>query len=99
MSEISVVGNAVVGNVRGTAPATPIKSVEVTAPCTESNVVETTDSVEFSAEARLLEKIQQLPSVRQERIDAIKSAIATNTYLTNDKLELALNRMIDETRD
>jgi anti-sigma28 factor (negative regulator of flagellin synthesis) len=96
MSEISVIGNAVVGNVRATAPTAPTNPVEVAAPAVDSVGVATTDSVEFSQQAQLLEKIQQLPSVRQDQIDAIKDAIASNTYITDDKLDLAIDRMIDE---
>ena len=53
-------------------------------------------SVEFSEQAQMLEKIHNMPSVRQHRIDAIKEAIATNSFLTEDKLDLAINRMIDD---
>lgn len=92
MSEISVIGNAVVGNVRAVAPAQPTKIVEVEAPVAPR----TTDRVEFSEEAMMIEKMRHMPAVRQERIDAIKASIATNTYVTNDMLDSAINRMIDE---
>jgi anti-sigma28 factor (negative regulator of flagellin synthesis) len=98
MSEISAIGNAVVGNVRATAPTTPASAtvpVEVTATSTDGVTV-ATDQVEFSEQAQLLEKIQQMPAVRQDQIDAIKDAIATNSYLTDEKLSLAIDRMIDE---
>ena len=102
MSEISVIGNAAAGAAEQTAPTTP--PVEVVAPeaTTEiaagSNVETTltTDRVEFSQQAQLLEKIHQLPDVRQDKIDAVKDAISNNTYLTDDKLDVAVNRMIDE---
>ena len=99
MSEISVIGNAVVGNVRATAPETPTAPttpVEVSAPADDNADVAATDYVEFSQQAQMLEKIHNLPSVRQHRIDAIKEAIATNSFLTEDKVDLAIDRMIDE---
>ncbi len=95
MSEISVIGNAVVGKVPIEASSAPTEPVEVTAQAVEGSHV--ADHVDFSQKAQMLEKIHQLPNVRQHRIDAIKEAIATNTYLTDDKLDLAINRMIDET--
>ena len=95
MSEISIIGNAVVGNVQGNAPA-PTTSVEVIAPAVDNTTADSADCVEFSQQAQLLEKLQHLPSVRQERIDAIKNAIADNSYLTVEKLDLAINRMIDD---
>ncbi len=102
MSEISVIGNAAANAARQTAPTTA--PVEVVAPeattgtAASSNIepTATTDRVEFSQHAQLLEKVHQLPEVRQDKIDAIKDAIANNTYLTNDKLDIAVNRMIDE---
>ncbi len=102
MSEISVIGNAAASAAGQTAPTTP--PVEVVAPeaTTEiaagSNVETTltTDRVEFSQQAQLLEKIHQLPDVRQDKIDVVKDAISNNTDLTDDKLASAVNRMIDE---
>ena len=96
MTEISAIGNTAVGSVRATAPTAPTTPAEVAAPAIDASGVATTDQVEFSQQAQLLEKIQELPAVRPDRIDAIKEAIATNTYLTDETLTLAINRMIDE---
>ena len=102
MSEISAIGNTAVGDVRSTAPTAPTSPVEVASqaevasPAVDASSVAATDKVEFSQQEQLLEKIQELPAVRQDRIDAIKEAIASNTYLTDETLTLAINRMIDE---
>ena len=100
MSEISVIGNAVAGAVQSAAETTPAPStqpVEVASPATDSSATTSaTDRVEFSQQAQMLETIQQLPDVRQERIDAIRDCIANNTYVTKDKLGVAFDRLIDE---
>ncbi len=96
MSEISAIGNTVVGNVRPASPTTPTNAVEVAAPATESSVANTVDHVELSEHAQMLEKIHQLPEVRNERIDAIKEAIANDTYLTDVKVNSAIEILIDE---
>ena len=98
MSEISIIGNAVVGNVQSNAPSpsAPTTPVEVAAPVVDNTTIASADCVEFSQQAQLIEKLQHLPIVRQERIDAIKNAIAENSYLTVEKLDLAINRMIDD---
>jgi anti-sigma28 factor (negative regulator of flagellin synthesis) len=96
MSEISAIGNAVVGSVRPASPTTPTNAVEVTAPTTEIDSATTVDRVEFSEQAQMLEKIHQLPDVRQDRIDAIKDAIANNTYLTDEKVDVAISRLVDD---
>ena len=98
MSDISVIGNAVVESVQSAAktiPAEQTTSVEVET-TTKESVATAADRVEFSQQALMLEKIHQLPSVRQERIDAIKEAILNDSYLTTDKLDIAFNRLIDE---
>ena len=102
MSEIPVIGNPAVGAPRQMTPT--VAPVEVVAPEVTTSTVDgcnaevlaTTDRVEFSQQSQLLEKIHQLPDVRQDKIDAVKDAISNNSYLTNDKLDIAVDRMIDE---
>ena len=94
MSDMSVIGNAIVGNVQTTPPTTP--AVEVTAPAVEAQEVVCADQVEFSEEAQWLEKIHQLPEVRQDHVDALKEAIASNSFLTDEKLQVAFDRLIQE---
>ena len=54
------------------------------------------DHVEISPLAQMLDSINGLPEVRQERIDAIRAQIAEGSYETSEKLEVALDRMLDE---
>ncbi|MGY8752920.1 MAG: flagellar biosynthesis anti-sigma factor FlgM [Phycisphaerales bacterium] len=96
MSEISAIGNAVVGNVRPASPTTPTTAVEVSAPAVECSTASTVDHVTFSEHAQMLEKVRQLPEVRQERIDTIKDAIANDTYMSDVKINTAFDRLIDE---
>jgi|TARA_B100000959_G_C14803803_1_gene550843 anti-sigma28 factor (negative regulator of flagellin synthesis) len=99
MSEISAIenaGNVVVGSVRPASPATPATPVEVAAPVSDIDTTSSVDRVEFSEQAQMLEKIHELPEVRQEHVDAIKEAIANNTYLTDDKIDIALSRLVDD---
>ena len=37
-----------------------------------------------------------LPEVRQARVDRIRAEIAAGTYETDEKLEIALGRLLDE---
>ena len=97
MSEISVIGNVVVGSVPSTTvPKTQKNPVEVPIETKGDVATTTADRVEFSQRALMLEKIHQLPAVRQERIDAIKEAVSNDTYMTTDKLDVAFDRLIDE---
>lgn len=48
------------------------------------------DQVEVSELAMYLNKLRDMPAVRQDLVDRVKSEIAGGTYLTPDKLDAAL---------
>ncbi|MBX3390911.1 MAG: flagellar biosynthesis anti-sigma factor FlgM [Phycisphaeraceae bacterium] len=60
------------------------------------------DKVELSTEAQVLapwlEKLKQIPAVRQDLVDQIRTQIANGSYDTPEKLNAALDGMIDETQ-
>ena len=53
------------------------------------------DEVEISSVGKLLDQASRTPSLREQRLAEIKSAIEAGTYDTPDKLELAITRMLD----
>jgi negative regulator of flagellin synthesis FlgM len=56
------------------------------------------DRVELSEHAHHLEAIRALPDVRGEKIEAIKLAIANGTYESPERLQVALDRLLDDVR-
>lgn len=54
------------------------------------------DELEISDAARLVEQVHDLPEVRQGRIDQIRAQIAAGTYETDEKLDIAVGRLLDE---
>ncbi|MDX2035759.1 MAG: flagellar biosynthesis anti-sigma factor FlgM [Isosphaeraceae bacterium] len=54
------------------------------------------DQVEISPLGRMLDGISRLPEIRHEKVEEIRRQIASGVYETPAKLELALDRMIDE---
>jgi negative regulator of flagellin synthesis FlgM len=54
------------------------------------------DQVEISSIGRMLEGIESLPDIRHERVAAIRQQIAQGVYETPEKLEIALDRLLDE---
>jgi negative regulator of flagellin synthesis FlgM len=56
------------------------------------------DHVEISPLGRMLDGISRLPEVRQERVEEVRRQIAAGVYETPEKLELALDRLLDELR-
>lgn len=57
---------------------------------------ETTDRVELSEHARFMEKLRAMPPVRAEKIAQIRAAIDAGTYDSDEKLSVALDRMIED---
>jgi negative regulator of flagellin synthesis FlgM len=54
------------------------------------------DRVEVSEVARWLEEMNRLPAVRENKVAAARAAIANGTLDSDEKLAIAVSRMIDE---
>ena len=54
------------------------------------------DRVEVSEHARFLDLLRRLPEVRLNRIDEIRQSIAAGEYVTEEKLDVALDRLLTE---
>ena len=65
-------------------------------PKSASPSVPASDEVEISTAARLIDAVHALPEVRSDRVSAIREEIAAGTYDTDEKLDIALNRLLDE---
>lgn len=54
------------------------------------------DRVEVSDQARFLAKLNDMPEIRTELVERIRGEIASGTYDTPEKFDLAVDAMIDE---
>jgi negative regulator of flagellin synthesis FlgM len=54
------------------------------------------DEVDISDAARLVEQMHEMPDIRYDRVEAVRQQIADGTYETSDKLNAALERLLDE---
>jgi negative regulator of flagellin synthesis FlgM len=54
------------------------------------------DQVEISPLAELVAQARDLPEIRADRVAAIRAQIAAGTYETADKLQVAVDRLLDE---
>jgi len=68
--------------------AAPIRSQQ--APATAN------DTVEISQVARLLGKVAEIPEVRAEKIAAVKAQIQAGTYITPEKIDITVERLLRE---
>ena len=56
------------------------------------------DRVELSDHARLLDRVLHLPEVRVDLVQRVRQAIADGTYETDEKLAVAVERMLQDLR-
>ena len=58
--------------------------------------IQITDELDISDAARLTDLANSAPEIRQERVDAIRTQIAQGAYETPEKLDVAVERLLDE---
>lgn len=54
------------------------------------------DEVEISQHAELVSRVHDLPEIRTDRVTQLRAAIASGDYDTDEKLDLALDRLLAE---
>ena len=54
------------------------------------------DEVQISDAAQFVDQARHVPDIRQDRVNQIRAQIAAGTYETDEKLEIALGRLLDE---
>ena len=54
------------------------------------------DQLDISPEADFVSQVRDLPDVRTDKVAAIKAQIQAGTYDTDEKLDIALSRLLDE---
>ena len=54
------------------------------------------DQVDISQEADVVSRVRDLPEIRAERVAEIRSAIDAGVYETDEKLDVALERLLEE---
>jgi anti-sigma28 factor (negative regulator of flagellin synthesis) len=55
-----------------------------------------TDSIELSDHARLLSKISQLPEIRQDLVDRVRSEIESGSYNAEAKIDTVIERLAED---
>ena len=68
----------------------------VAQPSTSAASSTQTDQLDLSDAARVAARMSEIPDIRQDRVAEIRAAIAQGTYETADKLEIALDRLLNE---
>jgi negative regulator of flagellin synthesis FlgM len=86
-------------HLNGVNPAIPAQSAEPVARIAAERTAQAGqagDVIELSMVAQLAAKIQDLPEVRTEVVARVKEEIAAGTYETPERMEIAVDRLMDE---
>jgi negative regulator of flagellin synthesis FlgM len=54
------------------------------------------DQLDISPEAEFLSRIRDIPDIRVDRVTELRAAIESGCYETAAKLDLAVDRLVDE---
>jgi negative regulator of flagellin synthesis FlgM len=54
------------------------------------------DELSISSEADMVSRALELPDIRADKVASIKAQIANGSYDTDEKLDIALSRLLDE---
>jgi len=90
MSSINPIGNSAPVQRAITAPIQ--KSAEADAPKGTS----ATDRLELSGASHLLQALKQNNDVRVDKVAQVKAAIASGTYDDDAKMDVAVDRLLDD---
>src|SRR6185436_9194345 len=96
MSDISSVVGPGAGRLDGSAETMGRVAGAAPAASSPGRIERPSDRVELSDRARLLSKLASLPEVRQDLVDRVKREIEDGGYDTPERMDSALNSMIDD---
>ena len=94
MPEIPSIGHGSVGPINRAASVSAYQSADTEKVRDASRPLG--DRVELSRHARLLDQLRQLPEVRSDLVEQIKRSIEDGTYESAEKLDAALERLIED---
>jgi anti-sigma28 factor (negative regulator of flagellin synthesis) len=71
-------------------------SKQLTQPTSQPSSVDTTDEVSFSAESQLVAQANELPEIRQNRVNELRDLIQSGEFETADRFEGAISNLLNE---
>ena len=74
----------------------PHHNARASQPAAQSSSLAQVDQLDISPEASLAAQVHDLPEIRQDRVAEIRAQVEADSYETDDKLEGALDRLLDE---
>ena len=83
-------------HLHGAQPISPPHGSHISKPSAPNQPGQIQDELDISDAGRLMEQAKGAAEVRQDVVDRIRGQIADGSYETADKLDIALDRLLDE---
>ena len=83
-------------HLHGAQPISPPHGSRISKPSAPNQPGQIQDELDISDVGRLMEQAKGVSEVRQDVVDRIRGQIADGTYETADKLDIAMDRLLDE---
>jgi len=83
-------------HLHGAQPVNAPHAARTNRPAETSGAGPIQDELQLSDAGQLIEKAGDLPDVRWDRVNQIRAQIAEGTYETDEKMQVALGRLLDE---
>lgn len=83
-------------HLHGAQPISPPHASKASKAASPDKPESVKDELQISDAARMVDQVNQVPEIRHEKVSQIRAQIAAGTYETDEKLEVALGRLLDE---
>ena len=83
-------------HLHGPQAINPPHTARINHPTPAAEAGQIQDELQLSEAGQLIGKAHDLPEIRWDRVNQIRAQIAEGTYETDDKLRMAVGRLLDE---
>jgi negative regulator of flagellin synthesis FlgM len=83
-------------NVSGAQPANSVHKLHAPQQAAPKPHMAPVDQLDISQEAEMVSQMRETPDVRHDLVNRIKAEIDAGTYETDEKLDIAVGRLLDE---
>ena len=87
-----------IGPIQAASGMTPVTCAKLEAVKPDNSISNgfAVDRVEISPIARMMSEVSALPDIRAEKVAQVRAEIQASTYITPEKLDIAIERMLED---
>ena len=83
-------------HLHGAQSINPPHRLPSNSPAEQSGSVGEVDQLDISQEADLISRASEVPEIRADRVAELRAEIQAGAYETDDKMDMAVDRLLDE---